>query len=477
MSKKKILSVGFELASKDVEECNFDSNTSLLDWDIVMFRPEISQYLEYAAQFQGKFSLPDSSSFRLKERSEHWRREIRDAYQGGKTVVIYLPNLLQVYVDSGNRTYSGTGRNRQTTRLVDSYDNYKCIPAPLAPVSSSGNSMKLSGKGADLLASYWKEFGDSSQYEVILTGDGIPAALVTKGGERPVGALYRSKSSNGALILLPNIDFYPDEFLSDDKEQTWTNEAHQFAARLVAAIVALDKSLKSVGELTPEPNWARSLEFELDSERELRGQLLILEQQFETLQRSKEALLDQMNQRGRLRYLLYEKGKPLEAAIIEALHVLGFSAHPFKESDSEFDVVFESPEGRLIGEAEGKDTKAINIDKLRQLAMNIHEDLQRESVTVPAKGVLFGNAYRLLPIPERQTPFTEKCITATQISSTALIATVDLFRVARFLSDVNDPSYANACRQAIILGVGIVSFPPVPELEAKCEQDHTSDEL
>jgi len=85
MSSKKILSVGIELASDDVEECEFDSNTSLLDWDIVLFRPDISAF-SYAEHFQGKPWLPDSSSFQLKERSEHWRREIKDAVQGGKTV-------------------------------------------------------------------------------------------------------------------------------------------------------------------------------------------------------------------------------------------------------------------------------------------------------------------------------------------------------------------------------------------------------
>jgi hypothetical protein len=301
-----------------------------------------------------------------------------------------------------------------------------------------------------------------SQYEVILTGEGIPAVLRTKGGEKPVGALYKSKSSTGALVLLPNIDFYPDEFYTDD-EGTWSDQACQFAAKLVSAVVALDRSLKSAGQLTPEPEWARSPDYELVSEREVRGQLLILEQQFETLQRSKEALLDQINQQGRLRHLLYEEGKPLEAAIIDALRVLGFSANPFKESDSEFDVVFESPEGRLIGEAEGKDTKAINVDKLRQLAMNIYEDLQREAVKVPAKGVLFGNAFRLSPMVERQTPFTEKCIAAALASSTALVATHDLFHVARFLTDVDDPAFAAACRESISKGVGIVSFPCVPD--------------
>ena len=96
---------------------------------------------------------------------------------------------------------------------------------------------------------------------------------------------------------------------------------------------------------------------------------------------------------GRLRGLLFEKGKPLEEAIIEGLRKLGFTAEPFKDDGSEFDVVFESPEGRLIDEAEGKDNKAVNVDKLRQLQMNIHEDLLRDSVAEPAKPVLFGNAH------------------------------------------------------------------------------------
>jgi hypothetical protein len=91
-------------------------------------------------------------------------------------------------------------------------------------------------------------------------------------------------------------------------------------------------------------------------------------------------------------------------------------------------------EGRLIGEAEGKDNKAVNVDKLRQLSMNIHEDLQREEVISPAKGVLFGNGYRLQPIAEREAAFTEKCVSAALTSSTSLVATADLFRAAQYLA-------------------------------------------
>ena len=197
----------------------------------------------------------------------------------------------------------------------------------------------------------------------------------------------------------------------------------------------------------------------MPQELKLNQELLVAEEAIEKARKAKEAILENLKSSRRLRNLLYEKGKPLENAIIDGLNVMGFRAEPFKDSNSEFDVVFESDEGRLIGEAEGKDSKAINVDKLRQLAMNIHEDLQREEVTKPAKGVLFGNGFRLTPLNQRDVQFTEKCISAAQSSSTALLATAELFRAIHALLTNPDEDYAKSCRTAILDGVGVVSLP------------------
>jgi len=91
--------------------------------------------------------------------------------------------------------------------------------------------------------------------------------------------------------------------------------------------------------------------------------------------------------------------------------------------------------------------------------MNIHEDLQREEVTKPAKGVLFGNGFRLSPLNERNTQFTEKCISAAQSSSTALLTTAELFRAVHDLLKKPNEDYAKSCRKAILAGVGVVSLP------------------
>jgi hypothetical protein len=460
---KKILIIGFELAADDVQEEDFSSRASLLDWDIILFRPEIGDFISYTEQYKGKPSLRDSSSFRLKESSEHWRREIQQAVESGKTVIVFLSEMQEVYIDTGKRTYSGTGRNQKTTTIVELFNNYECIPANLKPNTAIGSSIKLSAKGAEVLSSYWLEFSEVSQYNVILTDENVPACLVTKNGEKPVGALYRSKNSNGSLVCLPNIDFYPEDFFKvEGKTQEWTPKAIQFAARLLSAVVVLDTALHNTGEVTPEPSWAADSKHSLDSERVLRVELLEAEQNLEIAQRKKEEIVETLKSAGRLRGLLYEKGKPLEAAIINALQIMGFKATPYKDATSEFDVVFESSEGRLIGEAEGKDTKAVNVDKLRQLSMNIHEDLLREEITSQAKGVLFGNGYRLQAVETREVAFTEKCISAASTSSTALIATRELFKVAQYLSGKPDDEFAALCRKQMLSGVGITTFPNPP---------------
>jgi len=465
---KKILTVGLELATDNAVRGDFDSKTSLLDWDLILFKPDISDGVYDAEEFQGKPSLSESASFKLKENCEHWRREIKQAVEAGKNVFVFLTSLYEVYVDTGQRTYSGTGKNRQTTRIVDLYTNYATLPADIRPVNANGKAMKLMNLGAEVLAPYWDAFAELSSYCVLINSTIPGICLTTKNGDKPVGAIARSKRSNGALVLLPDIEFYADGFLKDDEngEMQWTPEAERFAVRFLSSIINLDKALKSSTEVTPEPPWASNSLYLLDLERILKLELLEAERRVEEAQRMKEVLQERVSVAGTPKALLYEKGKPLEVAIVNGLVTLGFTAAPFREGSSEFDVVFECVEGRLLGEAEGKDNKAINVDKLRQLSMNIHEDLQRDEVSSPAKGVLFGNGFRLTPPVERTSQFTEKCITAATSQATALVSTSSLFNAVQYLSACNNEDYAKECRAAMLTGVGLVLLPVPPVEEA-----------
>ena len=459
------------MAIDDVQSAAFNQKVSLLDWDIILFRPEITQLIKYeydSSEYRGKHCLNERKSFQLREACAHWRREITQATDAGKLVIVFLNAPEQVYVATGSTSTSGTGRNQKVTRHVELCSNYHAIPVETSWTPTVGTAMTLSPHAAELLGPYWGKFEQSSQYNVVWADEAKDVCLYTRHAHKPVGMLVRSNVSPGALCLVPDLEFDSSEFVAEDEEGEviWTEAAERFAASLVAEAVALSKALFINGAATPEPEWASSSEYALSREIELHRKLLIAEAALESAQHAKEVVLSQLEDAGRLKALLFEKGPRLEAAIIDALRALGFQAATYRDDKSEFDAVFECAEGRLLGEAEGKDTKPINIEKLRQLSTNIHEDLQRDEVLSPAKGILFGNGYRLTSPHERGQQFTDKCISSSKAMSYGLVATNLLYAAAQYLSDHPDENYARQCRLAMIENDGLIVFPDIPKVGA-----------
>ena len=422
--------------------------------------------------------MSDDASFQFQEAANHWRQQLHLASVSGKNVIVFLPQYEEIWVDSGERQYSGTGKNRETTRVVNLSSNYAMLPILAeSVVASQGSVMKLTDQGK-VLQPYWNDFGALSEYRVIFNELKVAPIVVTRVGDRPVGCIFKFGSGPGRIVALPTLAKYDqdpsrlDVLYGSDAHVEWQREDKRFGQKLINALLATDNTLRADAATTPPPAWTSDDQYTLQKERELREAILKADRQIETATAKKSKLTDELTEEGKLRRLLYETGKALELAIIDALQILGFSAEGFREGDSEFDAVFASAEGRFIGEAEGKDNKSIGIDKLRQLQMNVQEDLAREEVSEPAMGVLFGNAYRLLALAERSTDFfTEKCLKAAARSGTALVKTTDLFTAARYIRESGDSSYAEACRRAMLeQGGSVVSFPTLP-IETVIPQD------
>jgi len=465
MADTQILSIEFDFPGGLAEYVHFSSKKSLSDADVVVFKPNIAGMLGYGGKtYKGKPSVSQDSSALLIEALNYWKRELSDALSVGKTVFVFLCEVDEVFVDSGRRQYSGTGRNRATTVMVSDAHNYQALPGDLSFVTAKGSSLRLAPK-ADLLAAYWSEFEDHTEYVVHIQGTITQPLLLTRDRSRTLAGLLRFKGSPGSMVLLPLLRWEYDEFyVEKDDEIHWTKKASQFGHKLRNALLEIHRTLRVSSLRTPAPDWTRDTRYQLPKESKLLSRVLLIEEELEALEEQKARIKRNVDTESALRQLLYEKGKLLEAQIRQALEIIGFDVSSYRDSDSEFDVVFESPEGRLLGEAEGKDNKAINVDKLRQLEMNIHEDFSRDCVDSMAKGVLFGNARRLKPLEERPEWFTAKCMTAAERSGTALVRTPDLFFVARYLLQKKNNDFAAQCREALFAAKGqVVQFPSVPE--------------
>jgi len=200
---KNIVKIGINIPGDESNYTSLQSKLSLLDYDIAVVNPNIYEFYDYINEdYLGKPCLSDTNSFWLKEHIEHWRREILGAIKASKTIFLLLNELQEVYVATGEKSYSGTGRNRQTTRQVTPFHNYQIIPGGIEVVNSSGTSMRLYEKD-NLLAVYLAEVGDESEFRVLVDGQGVRPLVKTKSGEKIVGAYLRYKNAPGALVLLP----------------------------------------------------------------------------------------------------------------------------------------------------------------------------------------------------------------------------------------------------------------------------------
>lgn len=320
-------------------------------------------------------------------------------------------------------------------------------------------------KEAEVIKTYWTDFGALSQYKVRLEGEVKRPLVVTKTGNKPVGAILTGQQG-GHLLVLPYFSFEDEAYYKESKESEtgleWTKEALILSGKFLSSVIEIDKILRSRDERTPAPAWTLGSSYVLPREVGLQEQGLKIESEISRLQEERKALKERLQAEGELRNLLYEKGAILEEAILKALKLLGFTANNYKDSESEFDAIFESPEGRFLGEAESKDNAAVNVDKIRQLEMNIQEDYAKEGVETIAKGVLFGNAFRLIEPAARMEFFTKKCVSAALRSGIALMRTPDLFTVCQYLSDTWDPDFARLCREAIFAAAGVVVVFPSP---------------
>lgn len=469
MAHKTIFTVGFDLPTDNFQYKNFHSHASLLDADIILFEPKLVYKTDYPETFNGKPSLSETSSIKCTESIKHWREELKTAFDNGKTIFIFMSAFEEVYYKTGEKNFSGTGRSRQTTNIVNILDSYLMLPLKFNDKRiAKGKNIKFSQDG-NFLKGYWEAVKEISEYELYFEVEGAKPLLQTKTGDKTIGAMISNKNG-GVMLLLPSLNF-PISFIKkspDGIQEFWTNTATIFAKSLLNQIIAIDKSLKFSTQETPLPEWISEEQFQLDIEKKYLAEIDKFQNQLTLIQEKIEIKKRELDKHTFLKKLLYENGKPLEYALIEALQTIGFKAENYDDGKSEFDIVFESLEGRFIGEAEGKDNSAIAITKFRQLESNIQEDFARDDVITHAKGVLFGNPHRLVHPQDRKEFFTQKALDSAKRTSIALVNTHELFEVVKYLKQSKDKNYAKQIRESFKNTNGeIIKFPAIPQLDDK----------
>lgn len=256
ISKQTIYCVGLDIPGKEFHYISFHSGATLLDADIVLFEPNLDYEVDLInSSYQGKPNLSDHSSTQNRESLAHWRNELKQAYENGATIFVFLKKPVKVYAATGSQEFSGTGRSMKTIRHVAPLDSYEALPVQFDLFTPArGEKVRFTSRGS-LLSSYWKAMEPISHYEAYYELGKSTPLMTTYKGEKTVASLLKGK--RGRMILLPVLDFSADEFIyfDEEKEQDfWSDEAVRFAKALLGSLIEIHRTLHSQQDRTPTPD-------------------------------------------------------------------------------------------------------------------------------------------------------------------------------------------------------------------------------
>jgi len=460
---KKIVTIGYEIPGRGDSLVDYFVKDSLMDADIVLFNPcfprgSVEDYC------QGKPSYYESGSFEYKEQVKHWKKELSNFLESGKSIFLLLAEKDTFYLRTGTKEY----KTKATINHVDLHDNYEFLPVRIGEIVTA-KGRRIECVDVPLTKNFYKTFQSYLNYQVYLENiDGATTIFTGKDKIKVLGAIY--KKGNGHLVALPYIECDETKFIEHKKTKKggekdyWNAEAIKFGKMLVSSLVEMDKSLTAGVERTPAPIWINEAKYGSKREIEHRKAIETNNEKIAEIEKENEKINQEIEKEKALKDLLFEQGKPLENAVISALNILGFKAENYNDGVLELDQIIFSPEGiRYIGECEGKDNKDIDIDKFRQLLESLNADFARDEIKEKAFGILFGNAQRLIHPEIRNLDFTQKCKIGAEREKIALIKTMDLFNVSRYLKENKDEGFRKQCRKAIYNGLGrLVEFPTTP---------------
>lgn len=458
-----VFAIGFDSlhAESGAVTYGHPSTVSLDDADVVIFG--LPQPPAASGSYKGKPSLNNFDSFKYRALLARWQTELEGALRADKTVFVELTTPRVVYVETGELEHSGTGRNRATTTYVTDLSNMAAIPYTLrSPLTGVGSEIRAAPQ-TRLLRTYWARFSELSWYEMRFAATGqMQPLLTTKNPDQLVSAVVETKEG-GHLVLLPAVSLGgSDEELEGGAASEADSAFRLNSIDFVRQLLEVDAELRGHAS-APPPDWAEDFQNQTQLQHRLREQVHEARKAEEEARISRETLEDSLEDAGLLQQLLFAQGRQLENAVLRALKLMGIEADRHVDEESEFDAVFGIDGQRFLGETEGRDRAAIDIDKITQLERNIAEDFAREEVTEHARGVLFGNPQRLTTPGDREKSFTDKCMSSARRNKFALVLTHTMFEPAAYLETEEDADYAAACREAIAAAEGrVVQFPEVP---------------
>jgi len=441
--KLRILSIGINLEHDEITFADFVSAPSFHDFDVILIDPlnvEILLFLNQMHETKDGFLIlewdSEGTNKAIRRTLNRRRRESEHFLSLGRLLVCISRQPHFAYLC----TYEGEWpKPTESEKWVDTYDWFplKYSQDSMATILSvaSGKKINLSDPKHPF-APYFNAYKDKLCYEACLEQSKKPfyfeelQIIAETHGQLPVG--FSFKLHGGQVVFLPPL-VDPDP--------------KKLAGVLLDCISATTGTIE---ETTP-PSWASDYKVLLPNLPDLEGEIEKLHKKMNELHERLNTVEQQKTEQQKYLKLLYEQGKfQLEPVVRDAFSLFGFTVTDAEPSDG----LLESGEGVALLEVEGKDDKAINIDKCRQLLDNVVDD--EKKTQQPKKGLLVGNGFRLKDPKGRTEQFTQRAMESAAGNHFCLLTSDTLFQlVCQVLEDPDNGELKTQIRKQLLATNGL----------------------
>jgi hypothetical protein len=407
--------------------------------------------------YRGLPSFSEDSSVQLVTTITRRKREFAEMLRLGRPVIIFTSPPQICYIDTGQREYSGTGRNRAVTRIVDRFDLLRAVPLQISPVDATGSKLRFQGDAA--FRRFCERNADEFFYWAYLENppqDALPFAYI-EGTDKIVG-MYVARE-NGSLIFLPQRlpeeaeDYEQDEEAEGDEEPAAADDSKEPIdevgidnSSFADSLIELLNELKDrVGDFEL-PSWTTG--YMLPQEETAQDTIRDLEKRRAAVESEIASNREALAKLERRKLLFSGSGRSLEVLVREVFEALGCE-------------VSEPPLGRddLIINCDGSpavvEVKGVAGSAAERHAAQLEKWVSAyfETHNTQPKGILVVNAFREQPLPERiETVFPDQMLGYCKQRGHCLITGLQLLGI--LLEVERNPSAAEELRRSLFETIG-----------------------
>lgn len=374
----KIIALSATFKHPAVTSVNFRSEDSVLDYDIVIWDPNnlIDEYRS-DDKYRGWPSLDSDDSAAILRDRERRKSEMLEMLKLGRTIVIFTPKPSLFYVDTGKRTYSGTGKNRQTTVHVSDVSLLSFFPVDPQTVDANGKSIGF--VGGEKFSHYWDTNKEHMIYKAYFQNPIGNPIFVISNTDKPVG--IHIQIENGHLLFLP--DFYATQ-----------KSYSRISKALVESIISLvDELKKDTGDFSL-PSWAQS--YDLPFEGEQKEELRLLEENLNNLLLDIKSKKEQIIRLEEFKLLFTGTGRALETQVRRVFLEMGLDVS--EGAPGRDDLIIRYKDKVVVIEIKGVSKSAAE-KHAAQLEKWVSEYYTKHNIK--PKGILIVNSFKDLPLLDR----------------------------------------------------------------------------